>query len=276
MDCTFTLPGIQELFPDLDKWRASRSPQPHGTKSQRRIPRLSLTPPAKLSPSSSSSRSQTDWSPCTSEHSEYQSSTDTNDHDIRRDVPIQCTMCDKTFRHASSLTMHRNIHTGVQPFKCPYPQCNKAFNVRSNMYRHARSHNPKGSVDRRPKQNSQLTPVTIKKKTSRSNICSVCSKHFAYPSDLRVHMAIHTDENPFICQFPSCRRSFNVKSNLRRHERLHRQDLQDKKDESMDRLGVLHARPSDGVLHARLPFDAPTVSTRLSSVFHSGHSIRPV
>lgn len=135
MDRTFTLPGIQDLFPgiyrsrvanskfidphsDLDKWRASKIPQLDGTKSQRRIPRLNLIPPAKLLPSSSPSRQQTACSSSTSEHSEYRSSTDANDYEVRREIPIQCATCDKTFRHVSSLTMHQNIHTGLQRTSC--------------------------------------------------------------------------------------------------------------------------------------------------------------
>ncbi|GAA6028280.1 hypothetical protein JCM8097_006954 [Rhodosporidiobolus ruineniae] len=51
-------------------------------------------------------------------------------------------------------------------------------------------------------------------------ICPHCSKRFARPSSLRIHMHSHTGEKPFSC--PLCDRAFSVQSNLRRHLKIHK------------------------------------------------------
>ena len=51
-----------------------------------------------------------------------------------------CSICQKRFKRPSSLKTHINIHTGFKPFICPYMQCNKSFNAKSNMLRHYKLH----------------------------------------------------------------------------------------------------------------------------------------
>ncbi|AMD22960.1 HHR191Wp [Eremothecium sinecaudum] len=54
-----------------------------------------------------------------------------------------------------------------------------------------------------------------------SKICPLCGKCFTRRSTLQIHLLIHTNLKPFKCSF--CDKEFNVKSNLNRHERIHRQ-----------------------------------------------------
>lgn len=51
-----------------------------------------------------------------------------------------CKFCSKLFSRPSSLRTHVNTHTGDRPFVCPYENCSKEFNARSNMTRHYKSH----------------------------------------------------------------------------------------------------------------------------------------
>lgn len=55
----------------------------------------------------------------------------------------QCPACGKICSRPSTLKTHYLIHTGDTPFKCPWQDCKKAFNVKSNMLRHLKCHEKK-------------------------------------------------------------------------------------------------------------------------------------
>ncbi|KAK7048843.1 hypothetical protein R3P38DRAFT_2871663 [Favolaschia claudopus] len=51
-----------------------------------------------------------------------------------------CRICGKQFPRRSGLETHMNTHTGVRPYSCPFPGCEKVFNVLSNARRHHNTH----------------------------------------------------------------------------------------------------------------------------------------
>ncbi|SCU83510.1 LAFA_0D04016g1_1 [Lachancea sp. 'fantastica'] len=55
-------------------------------------------------------------------------------------IKYPCVECGKSFQRPSSLATHMNIHTGDKPHVCPFPNCGRHFNARSNMVRHHRLH----------------------------------------------------------------------------------------------------------------------------------------
>ncbi|KAG0053546.1 hypothetical protein BGZ83_000899 [Gryganskiella cystojenkinii] len=51
----------------------------------------------------------------------------------------------------------------------------------------------------------------------KSYACNICTKPFPTRTQLKSHMAIHTDAFPFPCQFAGCELHFKRKHDLRRH-----------------------------------------------------------
>lgn len=58
----------------------------------------------------------------------------------KKEYKYVCKFCGKRFLRPSSLSTHVNTHTGDKPFICPYINCRKEFNARSNMTRHYKTH----------------------------------------------------------------------------------------------------------------------------------------
>ncbi|CAL5972634.1 C2H2 type domain-containing protein [Hexamita inflata] len=54
-------------------------------------------------------------------------------------------------------------------------------------------------------------------------ICEICNKEVGAPSQLEIHMRIHTNEHPYVCK--TCGKAFAQKSNLNKHEYVHGQKL---------------------------------------------------
>ncbi|AAS51869.1 ADL051Wp [Eremothecium gossypii ATCC 10895] len=54
--------------------------------------------------------------------------------------------------------------------------------------------------------------------------CAICRKSFTRKTSLQTHMLIHTKAKPYRCPYRTCNKTFNVKSNLYRHERIHKRN----------------------------------------------------
>lgn len=61
----------------------------------------------------------------------------------------------------------------------------------------------------------------IKAQSLIRRTCPVCFKTFNRPSGLRIHMNTHTGEKPYQCKWKGCERVFSVRSNMKRHYKLH-------------------------------------------------------
>lgn len=57
----------------------------------------------------------------------------------------------------------------------------------------------------------------------KAHSCEQCGKQFTRPSALRTHRLVHSGAKPFECSWSDCTKKFNVKSNLIRHLKLHKE-----------------------------------------------------
>lgn len=63
------------------------------------------------------------------------------------------------------------------------------------------------------------------KKSTRPYLCTICQKSFTRPSSLNTHYFSHSGEQPFMCSYPGCLKTFSVLSNMRRHYKIHEREV---------------------------------------------------
>ncbi|XP_041673332.1 zinc finger protein 54-like isoform X2 [Cheilinus undulatus] len=103
-----------------------------------------------------------------------------------------CGICNKTFFHKSTLTLHIKTH-------------NENFcSICRQFFPHISDYN---------------THTCVPLYSSKTLSCELCGKAFANPSALRIHSVVHTGEKPFRCSF--CGKGFTQKGNLNCHLRIH-------------------------------------------------------
>ena len=101
-------------------------------------------------------------------------------------------------KNANDLKDHELTHKGIRSYLCD--QCGAAFANRLHLSRHRRLHN--------------AIPKCLQ--------CDQCTATFAKREHLKRHMQTqHTDEKPFVCQYPNCDKAFKRKDKLQDHYRMH-------------------------------------------------------
>uniref|UniRef100_A0A182NCX0 Protein krueppel n=1 Tax=Anopheles dirus TaxID=7168 RepID=A0A182NCX0_9DIPT len=107
-----------------------------------------------------------------------------------------CDVCYKTFRTRQKLTIHRNTHLRLAPFKCTFDGCSKAFKSRIGLEEHVARHT-----------------------NSFEYTCDICSKGFQHRSYLSAHRRAHNTERNFQCSL--CGQTFKAKQALLEHKNSH-------------------------------------------------------
>ncbi|XP_061476131.1 zinc finger and SCAN domain-containing protein 31-like [Rhineura floridana] len=136
--------------------------------------------------------------------------------------PYRCSHCEKSFIQRSTLIVHERTHTGERPYRCS--DCGKSFNERSVLVKHERTHTgerPYKCVDCE-KSYKQLSALAAHERThtgERPYKCSDCGKSFTRSSFLITHKRTHTGEKPYSCS--GCGKSFSQRPHLVIHERTH-------------------------------------------------------
>ncbi|XP_029691421.1 zinc finger protein OZF-like isoform X2 [Takifugu rubripes] len=117
--------------------------------------------------------------------------------------PFSCDFCGKTFIQNSSRIVHMSVHTGEKPYLCK--RCGNRF-ATSRHLKFCKGKNP----------NTQLA---LEGNVEEETKCFECEKEFRKKADLRLHMRVHTDKKPFLCNF--CGKAFTQSSVRNIHLRTH-------------------------------------------------------
>ena len=136
-----------------------------------------------------------------------------------------CGICDRVFRHRSSLNRHTRIHTNERNFVCAF--CDATFNQSANLSRHLRTHSSYkpfacDQCDKAYRQKDSLVEHKRSHTGDRPYACKLCSRRFAGNSDLRRHEKTHSGEKPYLCCI--CSKAFHRKSTLVTHKKTHIKD----------------------------------------------------
>lgn len=111
----------------------------------------------------------------------------------------QCAVCGMMFGRLNQCNAHERNHT-ARKVNCV--ACGKEFNNSKNLYRH--------------EQIVHVDPNLRKK-----YICNVCGAKVLSSSYLKVHMRLHSKENPYSCNL--CGARFKVARYLKWHLRKHKE-----------------------------------------------------
>ncbi|CAH4029944.1 unnamed protein product [Pieris brassicae] len=103
-----------------------------------------------------------------------------------------CTICQRTFKFKSGLSLHKATH---EPPKKTCEVCGKKFHIAAQYRRHFQYH-----------------------ANERKFECETCGKRFNSSDILRVHARSHTDERPNAC--PECGKTFRTGGCVSRHRRI--------------------------------------------------------
>ena len=172
-----------------------------------------------------------------------------------------CSLCKKSFSTMGNLRNHiMTIHENQKPFKCPFPNCNKEYSIKSRLQVHYRTHtgskpficnfcgkafNEKGNLKTHERFHSELRPFKCDKcsKTYKTNghlkdhieiqhlkirkfQCKYCEKKFGRISTLKAHIRTHTGEKNYKCHIVGCNKFFAEKGNMEIHYKRHLKRIQ--------------------------------------------------
>lgn len=147
-------------------------------------------------------------------------------------VPLLCSLCDKSFSTVGGLKCHLLTHTGARganstvakPHRCSY--CPRTFSSAISLAAHMRaSHSTAPAMhhcehcDRRFATGYQMQRHTAAAHGGqRGHVCAVCGKAYTQRSHLRHHEWTHSGAKAFACAL--CERTFTGRPALRRHVQL--------------------------------------------------------
>ncbi|ELU08265.1 hypothetical protein CAPTEDRAFT_189170 [Capitella teleta] len=137
--------------------------------------------------------------------------------------PFRCYICHQRFSSHADVKQHLKMHSDDPRFwrtyACQWSGCAKAFSNLSHYKRHILTHTGQKPFSCR------ICQAAFALKGNLVFVCYVCKIHLQEQQLMRQHLATHfTDPvhwKPFGCDWPHCKKGFDSKANLTRHQLIH-------------------------------------------------------
>ena len=118
-------------------------------------------------------------------------------HKHEANFRFQCPICPKKLSSNKSLKLHMTQHTGEKPFACEF--CSYRAITQSIVNQHK----------------LRMHEGSMPDKVLPKHVCEICGKSFKVKSNLKDHMATHSDLRTFLCGI--CGKSLKNRQCLNRH-----------------------------------------------------------
>ena len=130
------------------------------------------------------------------------------EHDQSPKSIYGCPICFTKFGKNKHLVQHVKTHLGVKAFKCD--QCGTKYGREESLKRHLMVHSKKKpyscSICPKTFSRSEYLVAHLKAHSRSKHICDKCGIVCSTKFNLSVHLKVHTNVKPFVCEL--CNKSF--------------------------------------------------------------------